>query len=184
MKRSLFELTSDALFLDELLEQIGGEITDAEVEAQIDEWLSEIGDALNEKLDAYVTLIAEFQARAEARKRESERLRARAQVDANNAERLKARLRLYFERTGKRKVETARFTVSLVNSGGKLPLIINPAFVAQPELLPEQLRKVTFAPDGDAIRRALESGELASFETDGVNRIAFFGERSTSIRIK
>jgi|SRR5947209_7849842 len=124
MAESLFDLTSDALYLEQVLDSFGGDISDEELEGLIDKYLSELGEKLNEKLDAYVTLIAEYSARAEARKREAERLRQRAQVDQNSVDRLKARLKLFFERTGKTKVETARFSISLANNGGKRPLII------------------------------------------------------------
>jgi hypothetical protein len=174
MNKSLFDLTTDALYLEGLLESIEGDITDAVVEEMIDKYLSELGDALNEKLDGYVTLVAEFSARAESRKKEADRLRTRAQVDQNNAERLKSRLKLYFERTGKTKVETARFTISLAKNGGKLPLII--ADGTQPEALPEQFRKVKLEIHTDEVRAALEAGEELAF--------ARFGERGTSIRIK
>ncbi|PYS52410.1 MAG: hypothetical protein DMF68_01490 [Acidobacteria bacterium] len=71
MAESLFDLTSDALYLEQVLDSFGGDISDEELEGLIDKYLSELGEKLNEKLDAYVTLIAEYSARAEARKREA-----------------------------------------------------------------------------------------------------------------
>jgi Siphovirus Gp157 len=172
--KSLFELTSDVLELEALLTAADGEIPDEETERALDEYMAQLDADLHAKLDGYVMLIAEFDARAEARLNESKRVRALADADEAHAERLRERLKAFFVRTGRDKVETARFRVSLTNAGGKLPLKLH----CQPEQLPEEFRKerVTFMADQDAIRKALEGGEKLVF--------AELGERGKVLRIK
>ncbi len=172
--KSLFDLTSDVLELEALLAEVGGDVTDADAEAAIDAYTAQLEEDLHRKLDGYVTLIAEFDARAEARAKEAERVRHLAQLDEKNAERLRAGLKQFFVRTGREKVETARFRVSLVNAGGKVPLKLH----CPPESLPEEFRKevTTFRADQDAIRAALEAGTPLVF--------AELGERGKVLRIK
>lgn len=172
--KSLFDLTTEVLELEALLTEAGGEIPDEEAEAALDAYIEHLDGDLHAKLDAYVTLIAEFDARAEARLAESKRVKALADRDALNSERLRGRLKQYFERTGRDKVETKRFRVSLVANGGKLPLNLH----CPPESLPEEFRreKVVFSADQAAIRAALERGEQLVF--------AELGERGKVLRIK
>jgi len=40
MSRTLFEITNDLQALDDLLTEIGGEVTEEDAEAAIDKWLS------------------------------------------------------------------------------------------------------------------------------------------------
>lgn len=81
MSRTLFDITDDLLALEELLSEVGGDVTDEQAEEAITEWFEELGEDRNSKLDGYVTLIAEFDARAEMRRREAARLQQRASVD-------------------------------------------------------------------------------------------------------
>lgn len=171
---TLFEIGSDVIALEELLSDIGGDVTDEQVERAFDEWFAEIGDDVKTKLDSYVTLIAEFEARAEARKAEAQRLGKRAITDSNKAEQLRARLKIFFERTGKTKIETARYTIAIAKNGGKIPVEIG----VSPDLLPIRFQRIVtnISADTDALRAMLEAGEELSF--------ARLGERGTHLRIK
>jgi hypothetical protein len=173
--KSLFELTTDVLELEALLVEVGGDVTGEEAEAAVDAYTARLEEDLHNKLDGYVTLIAEFDARAEARAKEAERLKSLSRLDEANAERLRAGLKQFFVRTNRdRPVETARFRVSLVSAGGKLPLKLH----CQPEQLPAEFRKekLVLSADQDAIRAALERGEKLVF--------AELGERAKVLRIK
>jgi hypothetical protein len=167
-------MTSEALAIDALLEELGGEIPDGEVGEAISALLDEHTEDLNGKVDGYVALIAEYDARAEFRRRESKRILALAIDAERKAEMLRERLKLYFERTGRPKIETGRFVVSVVRNGGVAPLLMD----VDPEKLPEEFRRevVTYRADSDAIRAALGRGEELPF--------ARLGERGTSLRIR
>lgn len=71
-------------------------------------------------------------------------------------------------------VKTAEFTISVAGNGGKAPLVLDPT--TRPETLPEPYRKVTYDYDKDAIRAALEAGEVLPF--------ASIGERGRSVRLR
>ncbi len=171
--KSLFDLTSEALAIESLLEEMGGEIPDAEIEAAIDRILAEHADDLHAKLDGYVALIASYQAHAEVRRAEAKRYQLLAQEAEHKEAKLKERLLLLFERTGRTKVETAHHKISVVKNGGKQPLIL---LGESAEQLPEEFRIVTYSPDKDAIRAALDSGAQLEF--------AVLCERGTSLRIR
>jgi hypothetical protein len=73
-------------------------------------------------------------------------------------------------RMNKTKIETSKFRLSVVNNGGKIPLIID-----DESKMPEQFKIVEFkeSTDRDAIREALENGEVIEGARLGVrgNRI-------------
>lgn len=176
MKRTLFNIGEDLTALAELLEDEGGDISNEEVEAAIDQFLEELSGERDKKLDGYCALIAEMEATAKAREEEAKRLNALASVGKGDANRLKSRLKLFLVNQGQDKVETARYKIAIQKNGGKSPVLLGEHFQAHPEELPEGLRKVVFTPDLDAIRAKLEAGEDLGFAT--------IGDRGTHLRIR
>lgn len=176
MSRTLFDITDDLLALESLLSEVGGDVTDEQAEEAITEWFAELGEDRNAKLDGYVTLIAEFEARAEMRKKESQRIAARATIDANNSARLKDRLKAFFQIMDLKTVETDYHRITLANNGGKLPLILDGAYQTDPSLLPDEYQREVITANTELIRARLEAGEQLDF--------AQLGERGQGIRIK
>lgn len=171
---TLYAIGADMEALADLLHEVGGDVSEDDAEAAIDRWLEENAHALGDKLDGYGTIIRQFEERAAFRKAEADRLRALAQTDENNVKRLKDRLRWFFETHGIQKQETARFKFSLAANGGKAPLEL----LVPPEEIPSAWRTevVTYRPETDAIREALEKGtEL---------RFARLGERGRHVRLR
>lgn len=174
--RTLFNITDDLLALHELLSEVDGDVSDSEVEEAITQWFAELGEDRNEKLDGYVYLVAELEARSEMRRRESARIAARAKIDENNCERLKDRLKNFFQIMGYKTIETDFHRITLANNGGKLPLLLQSRYERAPELLPDEFKKTVVTPHRDAIRAWLEAGGSVEF--------AELGDRGQSIRIK
>lgn len=175
---TLFEIGAEICGLDNLLEDLGGDITDRE--AEVDAWFDRLDGQRDQKLDTYAGLITELEARASVREQEAMRLQHRARMDADKASWLKRRLQVFFELTNLKTVETPRYRITLATNGGKQPVVVS----VEPELLPDLYRKVRteVKPDLDAIRTHLEAiGPLQS--PDGVV-LAQFGERGRSIRIR
>lgn len=171
---TLYAIGAELDALEDLLTEVGGDVTDADAEAAIDQWLAESKDALRTKLDSYGALIREFEGRAALRKAEADRLRALAATDENNVRRMKDRLRWFFEAHEMTKVETARFKFTLSNNGGATPVEVRvPA-----ETLPDWCRVETlsYRADLDAIRRRLEAGEALEF--------AALGARGKHVRMR
>lgn len=173
---TLYELSQDLLALEALLTETGGEITDDDAGAALERWFDELGERRDAKIDGYCALIREFEARAEARELEAKRLMALAGSDGNNAKRLKARLKAFFEAQGIKKLETARFRLSVQGNGGALPLIVPEAWEREPASAPEGFQRRVIQLDKEAIKTAIQNDD----ETHG----AHLGERGTHLRIK
>lgn len=175
MPDSLFTISRDLLELQRSLEDLGDMPEDQA--CAIGEWINSIADEKivdrDIKLDNYAALIGDLEARAEIRKAESKRLSDRAQVDLNQAKALKLALHRFFELHQLKTVDTPRYKITLANNGGKLPLLLDDICVDQ---LPDQFVKTEKSVNKDAVRAALDSGEVVQF--------ARFGDRGKSLRIK
>ena len=168
--RTLFEISDDLFALAQILDEEEGEVR-PETEEALDAFFAELGDERDRKIDNYCALIRHFEALGAVRKEEAKRLSASAQVLENKAARLKARLLVFFKIHGLGKISTDRFTVGPQKAGGKAPLVLDPLYAECPDKLPEGLKTVTYSPDKEAIRRAVEAGEA-----DGIAYIAERGE--------
>lgn len=179
MGRTLFDISEEYRALDYLLAEQGGDLTSEEVETYVDSLLEEMGrvrSELAEKVDGYVTLLAELDARAELRRAESKRLSTRARIDEDHAKYLKERLKDRLTALGFKSLETPRYRVTVAINGGKVPVLVSPDW--NPDFMREQFynKVVNYELDKDAIRAALEAGEDVAY--------CELGERGTSLRIK
>lgn len=170
---TLFEIGAELEALDAVMTEAGGELT-PELEADFDAYFAALGAERDAKLDNYAAFITELEARTTARNAEAKRLTARAALDARAADALKARLKMFFERIGEKKIETPRYTLTLVNHGGKRPLVLK----VDADELPRRFLKVKYEADREAIRQGLERGDAIAAE------VAELGERGASMRIK
>lgn len=157
MTRTIFDIADDMQAIDDLLNEVGGDVTDEQAEEAIDKWLAELGNERDRKLDGYAHLIKSFSSTADSIKDEIDRLRARKQAHENSVARLKQRLQVYFEREGIEKVKTDLHTFAIQKNGGKPKVVLSDYFAEHPVELPEQLRRVKFEPDLEALRDALET---------------------------
>ena len=174
MARTLYEIGSDMQALEALLLENDGDISDVSVSIAVEAWERELETNLTGKVDAYVRLIADIEARADARLVESNRIAALVKADTKAADALRERLRFIFETKGLKPVQTDHFKVSLVNNGGKAPLHIR---VGMDELPSWAVKSETIlSVNKDAIRAALTDGKEVSF--------ASIGERGNRISIK
>jgi uncharacterized membrane protein YheB (UPF0754 family) len=175
-RRSLYEITSDLMALEDLLLEVGGDVSEDAAQQAIDQWLESLGEERDKKLNGYCWLIREMESRAETRKAEAARLSALAQSDLNAAKRLKDRMKMFMELTGAAKIETEHFKIGVQDNGGKRAVELMPEFAANPESLPEQFQRWTVAPDIDLIRQEMETGSQLPFAT--------LAPRGTHVRIR
>lgn len=165
MTRTLLDITRDMEALDSLVAEVDqalmtteGEVTPdvQQVLDTVDAWFAELDADLENKVDNYAAFITTLRKRAEVRKGEADRLARRAKIDEGNAHFLADRLRDELDARGLGKLETDRYRVSVVNNGGKLPLMIDDE-LALPEACWREVpaRKEI---DRDAIREALDAG--------------------------
>ena len=173
---TLYEIGEDVRALNEMLEELGGDISEPEIEAAFDVWFAEVKTNQIAKVDAYCALIREFEAKSDARANEAARLLKLSHADSDAADRLKKRLKWFMDATEQAKIETPRFKVAVQKNGGTIPLIVNPAWEADPASAPEQFHKVRIDLDKEAIREAMRNDEAV----EG----CAIGERGTHLRIR
>ena len=148
---SLYAITSEMqVILDAVLDN---GIDSIEAQSALNEYLAELDTALEIKAESYAGFITELQMRAESRSKEASRIRALAAADDALATRLKEGLKAAMEQTGKLKIETPRFKLSVAANGGKQSLEID-----DPSALDPTLQRIVREPDKDVIRAALDSG--------------------------
>jgi len=169
----LYKLASELIALEEQLEELTSD-TDRQdlIDGFLTNWV-EVQEGLRSKIDGYCSLIEEIEARAIARQEAARRLTTLATVDLNKVKSLKASLQRFFELRQIKKLDTDRYRLTLAKNGGKLAVILDSRPV---ENLPEGFKKTHIAADNEAIRKALESGEVLDF--------ARLGDRGQSLRIK
>ncbi|ANV85738.1 hypothetical protein AWQ21_14485 (plasmid) [Picosynechococcus sp. PCC 7003] len=169
---TLFEITADIRLLEELLDNAD----DQNQEQTILNFLADSQADLKTKVDNYVELIQELQARAIARKDRAKQIQELARNDESKAKRLKTLLQTHLQSLDIKRLDTERHRVTIAKNGGKAPLILREDLNV--EDLPQQFQKVTIEPDTTAIREAIEAGD------ETAQAIAHLGERGQSIRIK
>lgn len=125
MGSTLFELTGEFLTLQQTLADFDGDISEADKEAEIDKLFADLAenqDQLEDKLDGYVAVMSEFEARFEYRKKEAKRLQILANRDEAEFERLKERLKAFFKLIGKTEFQSKLHKFKLNKTGGKQAL--------------------------------------------------------------
>lgn len=108
------------------------------------------------KADAYAAVLAEVDGRIAVYEKEVERLQARARALRNNKARMMAALKAAMEAMGADRLEGALHRFRLVKNGGRQPMEITGD-------VPDSYARMTVEPDGELIRRALESGAELPF---------------------
>lgn len=171
-RRSLLDITADMRALDDLLEDVGGDISDPQVEAAVSQWFAELDQDLNTKVDGYCGLIRQKELLASARRAEADQLLLRARTEENQVKSLKERLKFAMTERGLKKAGNVR-TASVCGNGGKQPVEIDPI---EARTLPPRFQKVLIDIDADKVREALEAGEELAF--------ARILPRGTHLRVK
>lgn len=171
-KRTLYQIGTDMDALDDILLQLGGDLTDEEVDLAVQQWLTENENNLDKKLQAYCRLVKEKLARAEAKSQEAQDLQSAAAIDNNGAERMKTRLREFMESRGITKMQSGPFTISVVGNGGVQAMKLK----ADVNDLPPVYQRVE--PNNEALRTALNEG------VPGIEKYAELEPRGKHVRIK
>lgn len=166
---NLYQITNELqAVIDGILE---GGIDSPEAQQALDEHLAGLDEALDQKAEDYAAVIMSLQARSDARAAEAKRIRELANADATVAQRLKERLKQAMETTGRVRIDTTRFRLTVANNGGKQPMLIEDQSAIPTEFI-VQVPEV----DKDAVRAALEAGRAVP----GCTLVP----RGTSLRIK
>jgi hypothetical protein len=154
----VYEATSAARELETLFQEsieTNGDVT--HLEQHIDA-LALKADSLPDAVDDLLCVIKEVEIRAEARRAEAERLKQRAKRDEAVAGWFRTQILRVMQSQGKTKMETKHWRLSVAMPGGK------PAMELV-DVVPDnfQMEETVICPDKEAIRSALERGEVLTF---------------------
>ena len=163
---SLYELKNEYKILKEMMED------DSIDDDIISNTMEGIEYELEIKADNYAKIMKELEGEAETIKKEIARLDDKYSRIKDNVKRLKDNLQQAMVETGKTKIKTDLFTISVQKNGGVLPLVLEKDVLEIPDEYTTKLTRI----DSDKVRKALENGEKLDF--------AHFGERGESLRIK
>jgi len=151
----LYEATDAARALESMLQETEGDITGAE---EAFDALAAKADSLPAAVDDVLSLVAEIEHRAAARKAEAERLRQRMKRDEAIADWMRGQVLRLLQERGTKVMETPRFRATVATPGGK------PALEMVDEVPAEFTREViTREIDKEKIRAALDGGTVLAF---------------------
>ena len=175
--KSLHQLTAELEDFDELIDSIEGEEITPELEAAVHQLLEQRDGTYEQwliKVDNYCAAITNRHALSKQRKAEAERLSKLAATDSKRVDWMKAQLKSCLESQGVKNLSLHRFQLTISKNGGVLPLKL----ACEVAELPTQFQRIEVSADNSAIRKALESGDIAA------QQIAQFGERETHLRVR
>jgi hypothetical protein len=162
MTRTLFSIGADLLALNELIDDLDGDISDPQVEAAYVAFVTELATDEGRKLDGYVGWIKQLEMESVAAKAEAEQWSKRAQVRDNRVKWLKERIKAYLEGQGRSKAttETGRALVIQANGGVRSIAWADPIDLSK---LPAEFTRTRIEIDKDAVRKCLEADEPLAF---------------------
>jgi hypothetical protein len=176
MARALYELTADLSRLNDLLDDVEGDLSRlGEMEPAVTAWFDAVGEEQAVKFDSFIHLIRLNQMEATAAKAEEEQYAAKRKARESRVRYLEAKLKAHLEATNQTKVQTASGrVVSIQKNGGVAPLEIKAG--TDPEAIPAEYVRTVVEIDKAKVRAALEAGKELEF--------AELLPRGTSLRVK
>lgn len=172
MARSLYALTEEIQQLNAIVDSFDPDFEREGAEESLLQWVGEISEEHDRKINAYVAVIREYEYEEAACRSEAERLRLKAVSAQGNIARLKAAMFGHMKKLDVRKLATTLHTVAIQKNGGQVPVII----VDENLLPPDCFAAVEPPPDKTVIRNKLLAGQ----EVPG----AKLGETGESLRIR
>lgn len=147
MNKSLYRITSEQLKINELLEELEGELT-----PELEEALMINEDNFLAKSEGYIESIAYFKAKAEAAKVRIEEMQRIKRVSENAEKRLKERMQWAMETLGRDKMEVGLHKISL-----RRTLAVN---IISEAAVPNEYVKVETSIDKVKLKEALKTGAI------------------------
>lgn len=165
---NIYDLTNEYINLLAMAED-----PDVDIE-ELSSAMEEISGEIEDKADGYAFVVQRINSDIDSISAEIKRLQERKKTFESRAERIKETLMKSMNAIGRKKIQTANHTFTVAKNGGKIPVVISPFATAND--VPDEYRNVKYDFNKDAIREALEAGEVLDF--------AELGERGESLRIK
>lgn len=155
-KRTLYEIGEDLQTLNDLLFDLGGDITDPQVESEIERLFAGLNEERDRKINGYCGFIKRLEAQAELQEAEYKRLLAMQRATLHQVKRLKERLKLFLENQQQPKLDTGIFKLAIQANGGEAPFFVPAQWSADPASAPEQFHRKKIELDKDAARKLHE----------------------------
>lgn len=162
---SLYELDALSVQIEIELQESNGEMSES-----FEAFVNSTEDAIADKFEAICKLRANKKAMSEACRSEEKRIAAKRKVEDNAVKYFERRLLESMTVRGIKKQEAGTFTVSRQKNGGVKALKVDVGLIPDEYVIQEP------KPDKDALRAALDSGEVV----EG----AYYEPRSEGIRIR
>lgn len=161
-KKTLFSIHEDLIQLDNLIEEIGGDVTDPAVDATITSWFNELMDNEGDKLAGYIAYIQQLDME-ESRAREIAReWGIKASSREKRVKWLKTRIMDYAKRTNRTEIKTSSgYKLCIQKNGGKAPFELVEGFTV--ENIPDEFTKTTKSVDFEKIQSAIDAGNTPAF---------------------
>ena len=174
--RPLYAIRNDVLSLNDLLDEIEGDLSRAgELGEALHSFMAGLEAEQAEKLDSFLNLIRQLRMEAVAAKAEREQWAAKEKARNSRADYLERMLREHLEATGQPKVQTATGrTVAVVTNGGRPPVVY--AEAVDPAAVPVEFVRVKKEIDTLRVQLFLESGGSLPF--------AKLGEKGSHLRVR
>lgn len=168
--KTLWQIGEDLAALNDLLEEVDGDITDPAVEAAVDSFFKEVSKNEGVKLDNYIGFIkrmemyiAKNEGVADMLKAELATVNANISTTENRIKWSKTNLINYLQATQRKKVETeSGRTIAIQGNGGNFPIEWADK-IPSGEEIPEAYRKTTITIDHDKVYNALKNGGEVPF---------------------
>ena len=153
MSKTLVELVDDSIAFEQLMIEMGGEVTDEERETIVSSWLKEITSGIALKVDGYKIKQDALKHFSEKWKSEADKYYSAAKSLTSLAESLKDRLKIAMEQMNSETLEGNKYKYKLTKSPPSLEITnIND--------LPSKFLKITYSPDKELIKEAILNGEV------------------------
>ena len=166
---TLYELTSDLMFLQEMLEE-----TEDDVDEALLNTLEGTEGAYDMKIENYCKMVKNLEGQAKAIGEEAKRLNEKKRVIENNVARLKKAMMDSLQAVGKTEAGGTILKAKIAKNGGVLPLRFKDG--ANAAEVPSTYQRIEYGFNNEAIREALDAGRVLDFVE--------YGERGQSLRIK
>lgn len=147
MNKSLYHITSEQLKINELLEELEGELS-----PELEEALMINEDNFLAKSEGYIESIAYFKAKAAAAKVRIEEMERIKRISENAEKRLKERMQWAMETLGRDKMEVGLHKISL-----RRTLAVN---IISEAAVPNEYVKVETSIDKVKLKEALKTGAI------------------------
>jgi len=157
--RSLYKIGMDLNAIDDIMQGLGGDVSDEEVDQVITAWMTENQDRLGDKIDGYCNMIEFFMDRATRRNERAKQMAALAKSDITHSKRLIDRILEFMVTHSIEKIETDVRKVTTPNVGGKQVLLLDKGVIVENYWASHQKRTEVIRPDNDAIRADIEVGK-------------------------